>query len=140
VRAQRTTILYCRLTCTDRGVPDLGKPPLVCALAKSFKGQFARIQFTPDLMPMMSAATPSTTPSQHVLPSVVDPLLLICYWAMKSIGHLQRNNLPCPSHTTEIGTKLTPSCILILSLLDSEDLTVENSHNIDCHWIGPDQA
>ena len=33
------------------GVPGLGKTLLVRALAKTFKGQFTRIQFTPDLMP-----------------------------------------------------------------------------------------
>ncbi len=33
------------------GVPGLGKTLLVQALAKTFEGQFARIQFTPDLMP-----------------------------------------------------------------------------------------
>ena len=33
------------------GVPGLGKTLLVRALAKTFGGQFARIQFTPDLMP-----------------------------------------------------------------------------------------
>ena len=33
------------------GVPGLGKTLLVRALAKTFDGQFARIQFTPDLMP-----------------------------------------------------------------------------------------
>lgn len=33
------------------GVPGLGKTLLVRALAKSFAGQFKRIQFTPDLMP-----------------------------------------------------------------------------------------
>ena len=33
------------------GVPGLGKTLLVRALAKSFHGQFARVQFTPDLMP-----------------------------------------------------------------------------------------
>ncbi len=33
------------------GVPGLGKTLLVCAIAKTFEGQFARIQFTPDLMP-----------------------------------------------------------------------------------------
>lgn len=33
------------------GVPGLGKTLLVRALAKTFNGQFARIQFTPDLMP-----------------------------------------------------------------------------------------
>jgi MoxR-like ATPase len=33
------------------GVPGLGKTLLVRALAKSFDGSFARIQFTPDLMP-----------------------------------------------------------------------------------------
>lgn len=33
------------------GVPGLGKTLLVRALAKCFAGQFARIQFTPDLMP-----------------------------------------------------------------------------------------
>jgi MoxR-like ATPase len=33
------------------GVPGLGKTLLVQALAKAFSGQFARIQFTPDLMP-----------------------------------------------------------------------------------------
>lgn len=33
------------------GVPGLGKTLLVQALAKSFSGTFARIQFTPDLMP-----------------------------------------------------------------------------------------
>lgn len=33
------------------GVPGLGKTLLVKALAKSFGGSFARIQFTPDLMP-----------------------------------------------------------------------------------------
>ncbi|KAF0814677.1 ATPase RavA [Andreprevotia sp. IGB-42] len=33
------------------GVPGLGKTLLVRALAKTFSGQFARIQFTPDLMP-----------------------------------------------------------------------------------------
>jgi MoxR-like ATPase len=33
------------------GVPGLGKTLLVKALAKAFSGQFARIQFTPDLMP-----------------------------------------------------------------------------------------
>ncbi|MGH8499587.1 MAG: AAA family ATPase [Methylococcales bacterium] len=33
------------------GVPGLGKTLLVRALAKSFNGRFARIQFTPDLMP-----------------------------------------------------------------------------------------
>ena len=33
------------------GVPGLGKTLLVKALAKTFQGDFARIQFTPDLMP-----------------------------------------------------------------------------------------
>jgi MoxR-like ATPase len=33
------------------GVPGLGKTLLVKALARTFGGQFARIQFTPDLMP-----------------------------------------------------------------------------------------
>jgi MoxR-like ATPase len=33
------------------GVPGLGKTLLVRALAKTFHGNFARIQFTPDLMP-----------------------------------------------------------------------------------------
>ncbi|MEN3109741.1 MoxR family ATPase [Uliginosibacterium paludis] len=33
------------------GVPGLGKTLLVKALARSFGGQFSRIQFTPDLMP-----------------------------------------------------------------------------------------
>jgi MoxR-like ATPase len=33
------------------GVPGLGKTLLVRALAKTFGGKFARIQFTPDLMP-----------------------------------------------------------------------------------------
>jgi len=33
------------------GVPGLGKTLLVLALARTFGGQFARIQFTPDLMP-----------------------------------------------------------------------------------------
>jgi len=33
------------------GVPGLGKTLLVQALAKTFDGDFARIQFTPDLMP-----------------------------------------------------------------------------------------
>ncbi len=33
------------------GVPGVGKTLLVKALAKTFSGQFARIQFTPDLMP-----------------------------------------------------------------------------------------
>ncbi len=33
------------------GVPGLGKTLLVKSLAQTFKGQFARIQFTPDLMP-----------------------------------------------------------------------------------------
>lgn len=33
------------------GAPGLGKTLLVKALAKTFKGAFARIQFTPDLMP-----------------------------------------------------------------------------------------
>ena len=33
------------------GVPGLGKTLLVRALARAFAGSFARIQFTPDLMP-----------------------------------------------------------------------------------------
>ncbi|TJZ79093.1 AAA family ATPase [Chitiniphilus eburneus] len=33
------------------GVPGLGKTLLVRALAKTFSGQFSRVQFTPDLMP-----------------------------------------------------------------------------------------
>ena len=33
------------------GVPGLGKTLLVRALARTFEGQFSRIQFTPDLMP-----------------------------------------------------------------------------------------
>lgn len=33
------------------GVPGLGKTLLVKALAKTFEGEFSRIQFTPDLMP-----------------------------------------------------------------------------------------
>lgn len=33
------------------GVPGLGKTLLVQALAKTFEGRYARIQFTPDLMP-----------------------------------------------------------------------------------------
>lgn len=33
------------------GVPGLGKTLLVQALAKTFRGDFSRIQFTPDLMP-----------------------------------------------------------------------------------------
>src|SRR4051812_28949727 len=33
------------------GVPGLGKTLMVKALAKTFSGEFSRIQFTPDLMP-----------------------------------------------------------------------------------------
>ena len=33
------------------GVPGLGKTLLVKAMAKTFAGEFSRIQFTPDLMP-----------------------------------------------------------------------------------------
>ncbi|MBV8636046.1 MAG: AAA family ATPase, partial [Burkholderiaceae bacterium] len=33
------------------GVPGLGKTLLVKAMAKTFSGDFSRIQFTPDLMP-----------------------------------------------------------------------------------------
>ncbi|NVJ60675.1 MAG: MoxR family ATPase [Gammaproteobacteria bacterium] len=33
------------------GVPGIGKTLLVRALSKAFKGEFSRIQFTPDLMP-----------------------------------------------------------------------------------------
>ena len=33
------------------GVPGLGKTLLVRALAKTFKGKYSRVQFTPDLMP-----------------------------------------------------------------------------------------
>ncbi|WP_020405346.1 AAA family ATPase [Hahella ganghwensis] len=33
------------------GVPGLGKTLLVRALAKTFRGKFSRVQFTPDLMP-----------------------------------------------------------------------------------------
>ena len=34
------------------GVPGLGKTLTVLALARTFGGKFARVQFTPDLMPM----------------------------------------------------------------------------------------
>src|SRR5688572_6263006 len=33
------------------GVPGLGKTLTVLALARAFSGHFARVQFTPDLMP-----------------------------------------------------------------------------------------
>ena len=53
------------------GVPGLGKTLLVLALARTFKGAFARIQFTPDLMPSdvsghainNTAICPSSTPT-----------------------------------------------------------------------------
>ncbi|NKC16369.1 MAG: AAA domain-containing protein [Gammaproteobacteria bacterium] len=47
-------ILICLLAAGHvlvEGVPGLGKTLLARALAKTFCGQFARIQFTPDLMP-----------------------------------------------------------------------------------------
>jgi MoxR-like ATPase len=40
------------------GVPGLGKTLLVQAIAKTFNGSFARIQFTPDLMPSDIAGHP----------------------------------------------------------------------------------
>jgi MoxR-like ATPase len=46
------------------GVPGLGKTLLVRALATALDCSFARVQFTPDLMPATSAATPSTTRSR----------------------------------------------------------------------------
>lgn len=46
--------LTCLFACGHlliEGVPGLGKTLLVRAIAKSFDGEFSRIQFTPDLMP-----------------------------------------------------------------------------------------
>ncbi|BBA35889.1 ATPase [Methylocaldum marinum] len=43
--------LLCGAHVLLEGVPGLGKTLLVKALAKTFSGRFARIQFTPDLMP-----------------------------------------------------------------------------------------
>lgn len=57
VMGQSTTVegVLCSLIASGHvlleGVPGLGKTLLVRALAKCFAGQFARIQFTPDLMP-----------------------------------------------------------------------------------------
>ena len=52
------TIVEMALTCLlasghllIEGVPGLGKTLLVRSIAKSFEGEFSRIQFTPDLMP-----------------------------------------------------------------------------------------
>jgi len=54
----QTSIVEMTLTCLFagghlliEGVPGLGKTLLVRAIAKSFDGEFSRIQFTPDLMP-----------------------------------------------------------------------------------------
>src|SRR6266850_2654816 len=43
--------LFCRGHCLLVGVPGLAKTLLVHALARSLELSFARIQFTPDLMP-----------------------------------------------------------------------------------------
>ncbi len=48
---QTLTALLCAGHVLIEGVPGLGKTLLVQALARSFAGRSARIQFTPDLMP-----------------------------------------------------------------------------------------
>jgi MoxR-like ATPase len=48
---QTLIALFCGGHVLLEGVPGLGKTLLVKALARTFDGSFARIQFTPDLMP-----------------------------------------------------------------------------------------
>ena len=76
------------------GVPGLGKTLLARALARTFEGEFARIQFTPDLMP--------TDITGHVLYDMKNEqfsvrkgrYLHISYWLMRSTEHRPSRKRP----------------------------------------------
>ena len=77
------------------GVPGLGKTLLARALAKTFDGKFARIQFTPDLMPNDITGHVIYDRIRRSSISAGDPFLPTCYWRMKSTARPPKPSQPC---------------------------------------------
>ena len=77
------------------GVPGLAKTLAIKSLASAIQGKFARIQFTPDLLPADILGTMVYNHKSTNLLSEKAQFLPISYLQMKSIVHLQKFKVPC---------------------------------------------
>jgi MoxR-like ATPase len=77
------------------GVPGLGKTLLVRALAQALDCSFARVQFTPDLMPSDVSGTRSTTRSPSRSASAAARSSPTCCWPTRSTVRRPRRRRRC---------------------------------------------
>ncbi len=77
------------------GVPGLGKTLLVQALARTFNGRAARIQFTPDLMPPTSPGIRCTIKPLKPSSPAAARSSPTCCWPTRSIARRRKRRPRC---------------------------------------------
>ena len=77
------------------GVPGLAKTLTVKTLARTIRGTFRRIQFTPDLVPADLWGPASTIRRPENSPPHSGPSSPIYFWPMRSTGPRPRSRAPC---------------------------------------------
>jgi hypothetical protein len=90
-------LLICLLAgghCLLEGLPGLAKTLTVQTLAAVMGGDFARIQFTPDLVPSTSSAPASTGPPPSTSTSSWARSSPTSFWPTRSTGPRPRSSRP----------------------------------------------
>ena len=79
----------------DEGVPGLAKTLTVKTLARTIRGSFKRIQFTPDLVPADLVGTRIYSPKTGEFDTSLGPCLPTCCWPTRSTAHRPRCRARC---------------------------------------------
>ncbi len=87
--------LLCKGHVLLEGVPGLAKTLSVKAMAGTLHAQFARIQFTPDLLPADLLGTMIYNPEERQFTAKKARSSPISFWRMKSTAPRPKCNPPC---------------------------------------------